>query len=112
MEQYIVLGLTVLAFAILWWIKRPDVSANEARRLVADGARLIDVRSPGEFASGHVDGAKNIPVGDLDRRTKELQKDRPIILYCASGARSAMAKRTLKGAGFTHVYNLGPMHNW
>ena len=97
----------------MWWLKRPDISAARARELVAAGARLVDVRTPGEFAGTHLDGARNIPVGEIGRRARELgDKGKPVIVYCASGTRSAMAKRTLKSAGFSEVYNLGAMHNW
>ena len=113
MEQYIVWIGVAVVFAVLWYLKRPDISSADARKLVAEGARLVDVRTPGEFAAGHVEGARNIPVSEISRRTKELgPTDRPIVLYCASGSRSAMAKRTLRGAGYSKVYNLGSMRNW
>ena len=113
MSQQIFLGLLVLAVAALWWLKRPDIASAEAHRLVSSGAKLVDVRSPGEFAGGHLDGAVNIPVDQLGARLGALwAKDKPIIVYCASGARSAMAKRTLQGKGYASVRNLGPMSNW
>lgn len=88
-------------------------SSAEARRLVAEGARLVDVRSPGEFAGRHLDGALNIPVGDLPGRLSELgAKDAPIVLYCASGARSGRAASFLRGAGYTRVSDLGAMGRW
>jgi rhodanese-related sulfurtransferase len=113
MSQYLVLGLIAAALIALWWLKRPDISSSEARQWVAGGARLIDVRTPGEFGSGHIDGARNIPVSEIGARTAELQPlDKPIVLYCASGARSAMAARSLRAAGFKKVRNLGAMSNW
>ncbi|HEX9101867.1 MAG TPA: rhodanese-like domain-containing protein [Polyangia bacterium] len=112
-QSLVIVIVAAVAFAALWWLKRPDISAIRARQLVADGARLVDVRSPGEFAATHLDGARNIPVSEIGRRARELgDKAKPVIVYCASGTRSAMAKRTLKGAGFAEVYNLGSMHNW
>ncbi len=76
--------------------------------LVKNGALIIDVRSPDEFAQGHVKGAKNIP---LERLTGQLQnlkdKDQPIITCCASGMRSASAKGVLKSNGYTQIYNGG-----
>lgn len=113
MSQYIVLGLLAVVFLVFWYLKRPDIRSSEAHEMVSKGARLIDVRSPAEFATTHIDGARNIPVSEIGGRTKELRPlDRPIILYCASGTRSAMAARTLRSAGFSNVYNLGPMSNW
>ena len=106
------IGLGVVAVAFFVW-KRADLGPARARQLVASGATLVDVRSPAEYASGHIDGARNIPVGEVGRRTLELgSKATTIIVYCASGARSAMAKRTLQHAGFETVYNLGSMRNW
>lgn len=106
---WIVLGVVG---ALFFYAKRADITGKRAAELVAQGALLVDVRSPGEFASGHLDGAKNIPVSEVGRRLGELEpKTRTVIVYCASGARSAMAKRMLRSAGFATVYNLGAMHN-
>ncbi len=112
-QSLVIVIVAAVAFLALWWMKRPDVTSARAHELVAGGARLVDVRSPGEFSGAHLDGARNIPVGEIAGRARELgDKDKPIIVYCASGARSAMAKRTLKSAGFSQVYNLGAMSNW
>ena len=108
--SWIVLGAAFIAF---WWWKRPDLSSARARELVKGGASLIDVRSPAEFAAGHISGARNIPVGEIARRSTEAgSTDRPVVVYCASGTRSAMARRTLRAAGYRQVYNLGPMSRW
>jgi rhodanese-related sulfurtransferase len=113
MSQYIALGLLAVVLVVFWYLKRPNIGRNEAHQMVSNGARLVDVRSPGEFASRHIDGARNIPVSEIGNRTAELQPlDGPIIVYCASGARSAMAARTLRSSGFTSVYNLGSISNW
>lgn len=113
MQTNIWLAVTIGLFLLMWMVKRPDITANAARELLSNGALLVDVRSPSEFSSGHLKGAKNIPVQAIGQRTAELgSKDRPVILYCASGTRSAMAKRTLKAAGFSRVHNLGAMRNW
>jgi rhodanese-related sulfurtransferase len=90
-----------------------QVKPAAAHRLVKEGAKLIDVRSPGEFSSGHLPGAINVPLQDLGAQVKKLgEKDQPVVLYCASGTRSAMARATLKGMGFTQVFNLGSMRRW
>jgi phage shock protein E len=89
------------------------VTSARAHALVKDGARLVDVRSPEEFAAEHLDGAINIPVGELDGRMKELEpKDQPVVVYCHSGIRSARAANKLAAAGFTTVADLGGMDNW
>jgi len=72
------------------------------------GAAIIDVRTPDEFADGHYEGARNIPVNVLGNRLDDVgPKDRPVVLYCASGARSAMAAKMLKASGFADVTNAG-----
>ncbi len=74
---------------------------------LAAGAKIVDVRSPGEFASGSYPKARNIPLDKLESRMGELPKDGPIVLFCASGARSAQAARLLKRAGFADVVSAG-----
>jgi len=89
------------------------ISSAEARKLIAAGARLVDVRTPEEFADTHIEGAINLPLGDLSRRLAELTpKEQPIVVYCRSGNRSGRAKRALEQAGFTAVHDLGAMGNW
>ncbi len=89
------------------------VAPPVARQLVRDGARLLDVRTPEEFAGGAVEGAVNVPLRDLPARFAELApKDKPIVVYCASGTRSAVATSMLRRQGFTQVHNLGPMDRW
>jgi rhodanese-related sulfurtransferase len=102
-----------LVVGLLLWKRMGQVSREQAHALVRDGAPLVDVRSPGEFASGHLDGARNIPVQTLGGQAESLgKKDQPIVVYCASGTRSAMARSMLKAKGFTQVYNLGAMGRW
>lgn len=92
----------------------PTISGEAAQALVKDGAFLLDVRSPGEFAEGHIAGAVNIPVQELESSLGSLPVDRnrPIVVYCRSGARSSRAKNVLLKAGFARVENLGGMSNW
>ena len=103
----------LLAVGYLTLMKGGDVDSAQARQLVQAGARLIDVRTPSEFAAGHIPGAINIPLQQLDSRLTELQpKETPVVLYCRSGNRSGSAARMLKNAGFTAVHDLGPMSRW
>jgi rhodanese-related sulfurtransferase len=83
----------------------------EARRWVAEGALLLDVRTAEEFASGHVAGALNIPVHELGGRMGEVPRDRAVVVYCRSGGRSAAAAAMLRGAGLA-VLDVGPMDAW
>jgi phage shock protein E len=74
---------------------------------------IVDVRTPEEFAAGHVPGALNLPLQQLAGRQAELgPKSTPITLYCRSGARSATAAALLARAGFTRVTDIGAMSNW
>ena len=71
-------------------------------------ATIIDVRSPMEYASGHVDGAVNIPVDEIAHEVDQLNSlTPPYILYCRSGASSSMAAHYMTQAGFKEVYNAG-----
>lgn len=84
------------------------MAGNMVEEKIKAGALVVDVRTEDEFADEAFPGAVNIPVGELQTRMKELEpKDRPIVLYCASGARSALAARILKAAGWTDVINAG-----
>ena len=75
--------------------------------VIARGGVIIDVRTTGEYAGGHVRGSKNIPHNALSSQMQQLKKDKPVITCCASGMRSASAKQILKSSGFTEVYNGG-----
>jgi len=75
--------------------------------LLAKGAVIVDVRTKGEYQSGHIKGSINIPLQSLQGGMGKLKKDKPVITCCASGARSASAKSILLSNGFTEVYNGG-----
>jgi len=75
---------------------------------IKSGAKIIDVRTSEEFNEEHYPNALNIPVDQIRQRLVEFgEKNGPIVLYCASGARSAFAARMLKSAGYTNVINAG-----
>lgn len=80
-------------------------------QLRSQGAVEIDVRSAAEFAQGNAPTSKNIPLQEFSKRVGEIPKDKPIILCCASGGRSGMAKMLLEKEGFKEVYNIGPWTN-
>lgn len=75
--------------------------------VIAAGCKIIDVRTPAEYAGGHIKGSVNIPLNVLAARIAQLKKDEPIVTCCASGMRSSSAKRLLQVNGFTKVYNGG-----
>jgi len=83
-------------------------SKADYKQLVKEGALILDVRSKGEFESGHIRSSINIPVDQLQQNLNKLRdKHQPIITCCASGIRSAAAKRVLLSEGFTKVFNGG-----
>lgn len=87
-----------------------DVDVTEAHRLVQDGAVLLDVREPGEWAAGHAPQAVHMPLGSLD--PSALPSDRAVVAVCRSGGRSAQATEALLAAGLD-VRNLsGGMTAW
>jgi rhodanese-related sulfurtransferase len=99
----------------------PRVSAEDARRLMQQGAVVIDVRDAPEVENtGKVAGSMHISRGMLEFRAdpdspfydKHLAKDRPVIVYCASGGRSALAGKALKDLGYEKVFNLGGFKDW
>jgi rhodanese-related sulfurtransferase len=77
-----------------------EVSREEARKLVDEGAQLVDVRADHEWEAGRIAGAKHVPLAELAERTGELDKQRPVVLYCRGGTRSTMATDALAEAGF------------
>ena len=109
----VVAGIAVLVAGYLWLRPSGDLSGQDARQLVAQGAVLLDVRTPAEYAGGHLDGAVNIPLQQLADRLTELRPtDRPLVVYCRSGARSRQATELLREAGFGAVHDLGAMDRW
>lgn len=76
------------------------------------GALVVDVRTPEEFQDEHYDGAVNIPVEDVMRRLDEFgEKSKPVVVYCATGSRSAYAARFLRSAGYADVINAGGLYD-
>lgn len=97
--------LIVLWFSYRWWKMRSIKKILP--HLLKNGAVVVDVRTEGEFSMGSAPGSLNIPLNELKERANELTADRPVILCCASGTRSAFAARLLKARGFKKIYNIG-----
>jgi rhodanese-related sulfurtransferase len=77
-----------------------EVSREEARKLIEEGAQLVDVRAEHEWEAGHIAGATHLPLDQLPERTGEIDKARPVVLYCRGGTRSTMAAAALADAGY------------
>ena len=124
MDSFIVLlkdnGLNIVAVLVLILLIYPkiklrmnknvaSITADDAMTLMQTSRDLviIDVRNPDEFKSGHIQGAKNFPLGDMPRRLKELEKYRgkPLLVHCASGSRSSRA------VGILLKHNYGPIYH-
>jgi phage shock protein E len=98
--------------AAVFLLKRMSfISPEAARQHLQQGALVIDVRSAGEFNSGHLPNAINIPLDGIEtvlpRRVKD--KNQMLLLHCLSGMRSGMAKQKLKSLGYANVFNLGSL---
>lgn len=74
---------------------------------IEQGALTVDVRTPQEFADGHLENAKNYPLSELDKHFANINKDTQIVLYCRSGNRSGKAFQYLTAQGFTNLHNAG-----
>lgn len=99
----------------------PKIDADGARALMEAGALTVDVRdAPEVAAAGKIEGALHVSRGMLEFRADpaspyhdpEFRPDRPVLLYCASGGRSALAGQTLKEMGYAEVYNIGAFKDW
>jgi rhodanese-related sulfurtransferase len=81
------------------------------QEVISNGAVIVDVRTKGEYQSGHLKNSINIPIDKLPQNIKKLNKNKSIITCCASGSRSASARRILKSNGFEQVYNGGSWYS-
>ena len=114
-ENLLLIVVAVVSGAMLIWpyVRRagggPSVSAAQATLLInREDAVVLDVRDPGEYGAGHILGAKNVPLARLDEGAElaAKRKDRPVIVYCETGNRSAKAAAALKAKGYERVLNL------
>lgn len=105
------LWLTTLLFAVLLSlsVRAEQMVPEVALTKVAQGAMLVDVRTPEEYAEGHLPEAVNIPFEQIVEvfAKQGIAKDTPVVVYCRSGRRSGIAKESLDNAGYQAVYNGG-----
>jgi len=99
----------------------PKIDREAAEKMRDDGALMLDVRDTAEVAvTGIAEGAHHVSRGMLEFRADpsspfhdpEFRRDRPVILYCASGGRAALAGKLLKDMGYAQVFNLGGLKDW
>lgn len=134
MNKKFIMSITVLiglfALATFWPKSTCDASSgscessnqSQAKQSKADTiqselqqntALLIDVREPDEFAAGHAENAKNIPLGDIEAgKLTEANKTVKMYIYCRSGKRAGVAKTALEKQGYTNVESLGGLSDW
>jgi phage shock protein E len=107
--RFLFIGALILVGAYL--VRRLQgvnkMPSSLVKQKIDAGATIIDVRTAEEFRDGAYPGAINIPVSNLGARLADIPKNKPVVLYCASGARSASAARAMKQAGFADVVNAG-----
>ncbi len=101
--------LAAIVAVVLLMKKAGQISAADAQAYLKNGALVIDVRSVGEFNSGHLAKAINVPLDEVETAVPKRVKDKSqvLLLHCASGMRSGMAKSKLQGMGYTNAFNLG-----
>jgi phage shock protein E len=105
------IGFAVVLLIAFLVVRKLLIGEKMAVKIVLEkiqsGATVIDVRTPEEYRDGAYPGSVNIPLADLNGRLGEIPKDKPVVVYCQSGARSAAAARALKKAGYPDVVNAG-----
>jgi phage shock protein E len=104
------LGVVALFVLFKFVLARRTPPAVIAQKLAA-GATIVDVRSEAEFRGGAYRGAINVPLQALSGKLDRIPKNRPVVVYCASGSRSALAARVLRKAGYEDVSNAGGLHH-
>lgn len=92
-----------------------EISATELQAVLKKEIQLVDVRTASEFNNGHIDNALNIDVNsaDFNTETQQLDKSKPVYIYCQSGKRSSNAAKKMESLGFTKIYDLrGGIVSW
>ncbi|MHB8629113.1 MAG: rhodanese-like domain-containing protein [Aggregatilineales bacterium] len=120
-NMYLGVGIGVVLIVAMLLISRGSVVASQSLSPTAYQNQFIsnntihllkDIRTPEEFAGGHIHGAVNIPLDVLESRLSEVPTDQPIVVYCRSGNRSAQASQILAQAGHTNIYDMGGLNDW
>lgn len=99
----------VVLVLVMAYRRTSQIATRAAQELLAQGARVIDVRTPAEFAAEHLPQASSLPLEQITRRVREEIPDRStvLLLHCQSGVRSGLAVQRLKSLGYAQTHNLG-----
>jgi len=114
LKNKLIIWLSVAVIAVIAFVAlavpspavQKDVGSDELLKLQATGASIVDVRTPPEFESGHIASSVNVPIDQLEQVSATWDKQKAVVVYCATGARSADAAAFLASHGFREVYNL------
>ena len=108
MRKFFLLFLILVTMATQVWAAEKDISAREAKVLLDRNKNiyLLDVRTPQEYSQGKLAGSVLIPIGEFERRIREVPKNKTIVVYCAVGSRSKPVANFLSRQGFKDVYNM------
>ena len=95
-------------------ISTKNISQDKAREMMGEDVIILDVRETYEFSSGHIEKAVNLPLGNVQNGISKVtsDKDKTVLVYCQSGARSASATRALQSLGYKNAYNFGGIGTW
>ncbi|MDD2898734.1 MAG: rhodanese-like domain-containing protein [Desulfuromonadaceae bacterium] len=108
MQKIVLMLMMVAVFVTQAWAAEKDISAREAKALLDKNKSiyLLDVRTPQEYSQGKLAGSVLIPIGEFERRVREVPKNRTIVVYCAVGSRSKPVASFLAQRGYKDVYNV------
>jgi rhodanese-related sulfurtransferase len=108
MKKVVLILVMIVATVTQLWASEKNISARDAKALL-DGNKniyLLDVRTPQEYSQGRLAGSVLIPIGEFERRIREVPKNKTIIVYCAVGSRSKPVANFLSQQGYKDVYNM------
>ena len=118
-ENIVFIAVALVSGGMLLWpllnqaSAGPQVDTLAATRLINDGAVIVDVREAAEFSIGRLNNAKNIPVGEIEKRVSDIAAGKAVLVYCGSGQKSSKAAGLLKKAGRDQVFSLsGGIDAW
>lgn len=104
----VLVSLLLLTVSVALAVGPTNITSVQAKNLIAKkaGTVLLDVRTPDEYRQARLKGSVLIPMGELTRRLGEIPRDRPVLVYCAVGSRSASVASFLASKGYREVYNM------